>query len=237
MASGRTYYIDINSEFRDTALFPNPCDFAITFKTNTETGAFSYGVPLDPNNYFANTTVDPNYQGSPIIVKNGILDNLKQFNSTTTFLCGHTLPNQPVTVETPFQTIQFPLLSNSGSNGFFICKFGDATNYTFEWAVYSDSPSGTNSTTSSHFQFDFLDNVVVEFDFNAPSINLINVDVTGIKKTILSMDNPNTPIPSVVQGIFKLDQNGSLGQYNGHSWGYHIMSSNVDILPTSDNGN
>ena len=57
-STNRTFFIDINSEFRDTAQFPNPCDFALTFKTNTETGAFSYGVPVDPNNYFASTSID-----------------------------------------------------------------------------------------------------------------------------------------------------------------------------------
>ncbi len=45
--SNPTYNVDINSNFRDVDRYPNPCDFAVSFKTNTNTGTYSYGDPID----------------------------------------------------------------------------------------------------------------------------------------------------------------------------------------------
>ena len=241
MSSTQNYFIDINSQFRDTDKYPNPCDFALTFKTNPATGTFSYGVPTSNENFYTNCSIDPDFDSVNVQILNSIIDNLKKTSDDITFICGHTIVGKTPTIVTPTETIVFPSTVYTGSNGFFVCKFSNGNNYKFDWGVYSDIneslPSNTiNSTSSCHFQFDFSNNLVIEFDFNASIIDCINIDSSSIKKRILTMSNPNTS-NSVVQAIIKLDQQGSLGQYSGRSWGYHIMSSNVDLIPTIENGN
>jgi hypothetical protein len=52
MSFNQTYYLDIDSNYRDESVYPNPTDFTIPFKTNTSTGYYALGEPLNPQSYF-----------------------------------------------------------------------------------------------------------------------------------------------------------------------------------------
>ena len=62
----QTYYLDIDSNYRDESVYPNPTDFTIPFKTNTSTGYFALGEPLNTESYFEQVSIDPNFANDNI---------------------------------------------------------------------------------------------------------------------------------------------------------------------------
>ena len=89
--SNPTYNIDINSNFRDVDKYPNPCDFAVSFKTNTSTGTYSYGDPIG-NMFFNQCSIDPDFIDNKFKVENAVLKNYKKDSNGNIFICG-TIPS------------------------------------------------------------------------------------------------------------------------------------------------
>ena len=100
MASSNTYFIDVNSNYRDVNRYPNPCDFGVTFQTNLSTGNFSNGLPADNNSFYNKGSIDPDFLNKDIIIENCIIDNFKQDSGDNSiyYVCGSTIPDTALRV-------------------------------------------------------------------------------------------------------------------------------------------
>jgi len=234
--SNPTYNIDINSNFRDVDKYPNPCDFAVSFKTNTSTGTYSYGDPVG-NMFFNQCSIDPDFIDNKFKVTNAVLKNYKKDVDGNIFICG-TIPSGKSPIfyydDTVIETLpenKYPSLSS-----FFVSNITAAG--FVNWTVFLTLPTGTstgtsNYTTDVNFTFDSIQNLTVMFDFTASNV-IINKYEDGVLSKILDIQNPKT---SVSECIFKIDSYGNVGQYNNRNWGYNIVSSNFDIRKTLTSGN
>ena len=91
--SATTYYVDINSEYRNLEKFQNPADFAVTFKTFTGTGYYPEGLPLDPvspSSYFTPVSIDPDFSNAGLEVFGAVTFDIIRPNANITYLCGVT---------------------------------------------------------------------------------------------------------------------------------------------------
>jgi len=233
-----TYYIDVNSNYRDINKYPNPCDFGITFQNNQSTGNFSDGLPFD-NNYFYNKgSLDPDFLNTNINLENCIIDNYKESSSSISYICGSTIANTNINFYWKGNSVETLPSVVSGSNSPFLIKL-DTTNQSnpFEWFIYLSSTGYTgyvNNSSRSTFQFDSNGNLVYEFDFSGESVTLYRYDKNAQISGLLTIANPKGK--KICQAIVKIDSDGNLGLYNGRNWGYHILSSNFDLSGTLDEG-
>ena len=67
MASSNTYFIDVNSNYRDMNRYPNPCDFGITFQTNQSTRIHDDRCGVDS---FYRQSVGPGFWATTNLVPN-----------------------------------------------------------------------------------------------------------------------------------------------------------------------
>ncbi len=237
-----TYYVDINSQYRDVEKYPNPTDFAISFSTNTQTGYFPQGLPLNSNSYFEQVRIDPDFLDADIT-----FINIRPFQyervGNSIFVCGRT--------------------NNSSYTGCYV-KYGD-TNifelnipeygnpdvlyiYTFLlridivdaiipykviWNIF-DKPTGNyltylgSSNVKNYFGITQDNNIYMHFTTNG-QFQLEKQDENNILSSLTEEITPplgdNTQIYPFVSYIFLLDFDGNLGLYNGHNWGYHAFTS------------
>jgi hypothetical protein len=91
----QTYFVDLDSNYRNVEQYPNPTDFAIGFEKNTQTGAFPQGLPLNNSSYYEYAQIDPDYLNSDIFVTGGNIENLK-LNADSIYLCGVAANGQAV---------------------------------------------------------------------------------------------------------------------------------------------
>jgi hypothetical protein len=242
-----TYYLDINSSYRDTSKYPNPCDFGITFKTNYSTGSYSQGLPAYSNSFYNSSSIDPDFVNNDLRLENCIIDNYKQIdnysviniNNSYYFVCGHTNPGTTPTIYYKNNLLySYPTTEYTNVSSFFLMKFNFTNQDIYEWGVYLQVNTGStgtiNNTSRAVFQFDQQQNIVLEFDFNAPEFTITKIDNAFSKTNLLNITNPAGT--NMCQCIIKLDVNGNLGLYKGRNWGYHILSSNFDLYKTSESG-
>jgi hypothetical protein len=251
MSFNQTYYLDIDSNYRDESVYPNPTDFTIPFKTNTSTGYYALGEPLNTESYFEGVSIDPNFANDNINITNGYVTNIKILD-TTVFVSGIIFPGN-----TTFRYLNTGILSITGVctrsaflSRFDITELGDVP-YNFNWIVYSDSFTGNSETLRSTFTFDLVDNIYWMFDSANYVINiyyLSNITSRTLYTNIINTENPglntdlnlylsvNTqPISNSLIALY-FDQNGNKGTYDNHDWGYHILSDPKNNL-NSSNGN
>lgn len=234
--SNLTYNVDINSNFRDVDRYPNPCDFAVSFKTNTSTGTYSYGDPID-NIFFNQCSIDPDFIDNKFKVENAVLKNYKKDSDGNIFICG-TIPSgkSPIFYYDDIATEILPENIYPSLSSFFVSNI--TTLGLVNWTVYLTLPEGTftgtnNYTTDANFTFDSIQNLTIMFDFTASNV-IINKYENEVVNTLLTIENPRS---SVSDCIFKLDSEGNLGQYDNRNWGYNIVSSNFDLRKTITSGN
>jgi hypothetical protein len=240
MASSNTYFIDVNSNYRDVNRYPNPCDFGITFQTNQSTGNFSNGLPVDNNSFYNKGSIDPDFLNKNIRLENCIIDNFKQdtSNNSIYYVCGSTVADNLLNVYYKNNlTDTFPRLT-TGSNSPFLMKFDSSIvidDAAFRWGIYIDvsSVNYTNISSRSTFQFDSNGNLIYEFDFSGEGISVYRIDNNSNISKLLDVTNPKGK--KICQCILKIDSDGNLGLYDGRNWGYHILSSNFDTKGSIDN--
>lgn len=238
--SSNTYFIDVNSNYRDMNRYPNPCDFGITFQTNQSTGNFSNGLPVDNNSFYNKGSIDPDFLNKNIRLENCIIDNFKQdtSNNSIYYVCGSTIADNLLNVYYKNNlTDTFPILT-TGSNSPFLIKFDSSIvidDAAFQWGIYIDVSSADyiNNSSRSTFQFDSNGNLIYEFDFSGESISVYRIDNNSNISKLLDITNPKGQ--KICQCILKIDSDGNLGLYDGRNWGYHILSSNFDTKGSIDN--
>ena len=54
-----SYFVNVDSYFRDTSKYPNATDFGINFSTFNGTGTYVKGEPFNVNSFFETASIDP----------------------------------------------------------------------------------------------------------------------------------------------------------------------------------
>lgn len=228
-----SYYVTIDSAYRDNQKYPFPTDFAVTFK-DTATGTNVLGDPLSANGFFTPLQIDPDYYSSDFRVKNGTILNLKRLPDNTFIVCGII---QPLLLGAQFSiyndTTTFVTLSGlSTYNVYLACiRFTNGA-YVFDWIIYTQS-SSTNVSERCSFDIDENNNIYFLFDFISNFDLKLKTPTTT--STTYSVVNP-TSTGNVCLFSTAFTMNGDSYYVNGHKWGYHIHSGNDDIIYTEPNG-
>ena len=234
-----SYYVTVDSEYRDYEKYPIPTDFSVKFK-NTNTGLNLLGLPYGPTGtspselFFTPLQIDPDYFSSNFRVKNGEILNLKKLPDNTFILCGLISPLPGVQeFEIYNDTTSFVVLNGLTFGGVFLCNISFVNGqFGFNWIIYSQSPSA-NETNRSTFELDENNNIYFLFDFT--TYFDLKIKSSTNSAVIYGINNP-TPTKNSCLASFAFTLSGDTYYVDGHSWGYHIISSNDDIKSTKDNG-
>jgi hypothetical protein len=233
-----SYYVTIDSEFRDDQKYPFPTDFSVKFKDNT-TGTQVLGVPTGSpisQAYFTPLQIDPDYYSSNFRVNNGQIFNFKKLSDNTFLICGII---EPLTVFQPFSiyndTTTFVSLTGINYYSSFLTNISYTNNaYQFNWITYTQS-SGTTEINRCTFDLDDNNNIYYMLDYTAPFDLLQKTSTSNGSNILYSVPNPTSETNSCLCS-FALTIDGSIYYVNGHAWGYHILSSNQDVKATMPNG-
>jgi hypothetical protein len=149
------YYINIDSEYRDRNQYPQPTDFAVSFKTRDKTLQYPKGLPVDPTQMFPRVTIDKNYNNSKLYIPNANINNYI-FDSVgySTIYCGYTNlsatnSNFQIVYDddilfTSFLNLSIPL---SDSNQYSLpFLFSIAEDHTLNWVIYAIPANPTKQT-------------------------------------------------------------------------------------------
>jgi hypothetical protein len=77
-SSSNSYFLNVNTYFRDVDKYPNPCDFGISFNRFSGTGTFVQGSPLNPSAFFQQCSIDPDFKDSDLSFTNATIDNISR---------------------------------------------------------------------------------------------------------------------------------------------------------------
>ena len=157
-----TYYVDINSQYRDLERYQNPADFAVTFKTFTGTGEYSQGLPLNAESFFQLSSIDPDFRDADLEVYGGAISQVKRFGDSTIFCCGWAYNGTPG-LSFFYRENYIPysnILPNTASP--WIAKIstiftnGEISGYSVDWIVYFDNPSAQSVIIVFPIIFDLI---------------------------------------------------------------------------------
>ena len=234
LASTIQYNVQIDSKYRDISKYPTFTDFSVKFKNNN-TSTYLNGYPID-NNFNIPSQIDPDFINSDFSIVNGSLQHL-QIDSNGNYYISGTI--DILTDGNVFQILQgdytiYTLQSNPIPN-VFICKFIPInSSYSYlSWISYlTEANISTNisyrlASKRSTFDIDISGNIYWEFDCSFNTIDLYS-SLNGYMYTISPQNRTNRQY-SV---LCAFSNDGYQYTLNGIPWGYHITSSNNDMLPT-----
>ena len=242
------YYVDVNSTFRDVNKYPNPMDYAVSFKKFDGTGTFLNGVPFSAGDYYESCSIDPDYSNSFIQVKNGIIDQLYQ-SGNIALVAGRTktLNVAENTIFTYFDQTILEIVNSSDtseSQSFLVCftySSGATVPYTFVWCVvaafgFSETKFKLTTTNNEcYFLFDYINTANIYLQSQLQG----SASVSG--NTVAVLNSPPTYVITsplgnniVNLGILKIDvTNAQFANVNGQDWGYHRLFTKYDMKATS----
>ncbi len=257
MSSNTTYYVDINSQYRDVEKYPNPADFAVSFSTNTQTGYFPQGLPISPSGYFEQASIDPDFIDADLRFINCIVEKYQRVNNTI-FICGvydASILDPAPSVKYKDNTIfTFALVGDPNvfniQLGFFLAKIDiveDIIPYKVRWSVYTESTTEyTNIYQGASIKFVITNdnNIYLSLTYGNPfnlNIQSENNEISPLINNVQLPYGDNSPSYNTNIYTFLLDFDGNIGLYNGHTWGYHCCSSDTSEMtnilePCIDNG-
>jgi hypothetical protein len=262
-----SYFVNVDSYYRDNAKYPNPTDFGINFASFEGTGTFVQGDPLNANSFFQQASIDPDYLDNELSFLNATITNSFRtsehlyvagvFDYTKDFIISYDNTN------TLF--IQTGTNLTGGSNVFGISKvymfvpFLSKLSYTpstvsnpyaLDWIFYlrpSNSYNFNNKSTKCTFQLTAKEDIYCLFDFSMRNFDFV-IYKNGIANLIGQATNPSVPTNLPADSLFAfelgtisnclvyIDKSGNVGTVNGHSYGYHIFTSNFNLFQTQTNG-
>ena len=251
-----TYYVDVNSNYRNLEQYPNPADFGVTFSTFTATGAFPQGLPLNSESFFQQASIDPDYVDSELQVFNGNVQQYKRINDVI-YIAGsydnYTFPSTGTFIKYAntglftFDSLTSKLVSQTTLTIPYLARIDKVENefmpYNVNWVMYS-SPSGGWSSDGQRSSFKISDNgnIFWAFDFDIP----IDIKVkqpsgnTYFLYTNLNSGYGQTVVaPPQSVGMIYVTPDANLALYNGANWGYHVFSSRSNTMynPSTINQN
>jgi hypothetical protein len=240
MAS-QTYTVQIDSNYRDINNYPLSTDFAVRFNTIQQTGPSVNGLPTD-STFNLQTQIDPDFVSSTFRVVNGSLQHIQRDIDGNFYISG---TMDILGTDEQFQILQgnyriYTTSTNSIPN-VFIGKFaplGDS--FYLSWLCYLEPTSSPLDTTSyrlsptrSTLEIDISGNIYWSFDCSFNSANAVSTLNPNSPLYTIKPDNQNDRQYNV---ICAFSPDGSQYTVNGQQWGYHILATNNDVLPTLQNG-
>jgi hypothetical protein len=240
MAS-QTYTVQIDSNYRDLNNYPLSTDFAVRFNTIQQTGPAVNGLPTD-GNFNIQTQIDPDFVSSTFRVVNGSLQHIQRDIDGSFYISG---TMDILGTDEQFQILQsnyriYTTSTNSIPN-VFIGKFtplGDS--FYLSWICYLEPVSDPEfittyrlPSTRSTLEVDISGNVYWSFDCSFNCVNAVSTLNPNSPLYTIKPDNGNDRQYNVVCAF---SPDGSQYSVNGQQWGYHILATNNDVLPTLDNG-
>ena len=241
-----SYYVTIDSEFRDDQKYPFPTDFSVKFKDDT-TGTQVLGVPATgasgniSDTFFTPLQIDPDFKTLDLRIKNGTITNVKKVSTNKFLACGLGIP-EPNTIFSNMEVyngstvyISIPCNSVDGNIPYLLCMDYDGTTYTFNWIIYA---LGVNNITQrSSFEVDVNNNIFFAFDYDSVEMQVKIDPGSGTPGTFYTVkDTSVAPYGGSVLAITAFTLLGDVYTINGHSWGYHIYTSNSDLKSTMPSG-
>ncbi len=240
-----SYYVNIDSRYRDLERYPNPCDFGITFKQST--GPIQVeGRPLNWESLYETASIDPDFLDANLRLTGCKLDNIK-ITDTAVYLSGITPISDP---EAPYIDIIYDnqiiyTFEKIYVNSPFLVKL-NRSNLQFEWRLFVAPASidvNYNNTTRSIFKLTQTNKIYFAFDFDMPTATIIVQKSTGYYP-LFYIENPgpfdtNSIIPEVLNTsicITAFNSDATPSTYQGRTWGFHVLSSNFDLKSTREPG-
>jgi len=246
MASN-TYFVSVDSLYRDNAKYPNPTDFGINLAAFEGTGTFVQGDPLNVNSFFEQVSIDPDYldnnlqfinatinqqnKTSTTLIVSGLFDFTKNvsFNYLDTVLYSRTGTNY--TGAAPTGVYRGVIMSVPYVASFEVDLNADVP-YTFSWMFYI-KPSLVpeiylNLSTKATFQISQNDNIYFLFDFNMRQFDFV-LEKNNKTTILTSVTNPtvDTRLSNDIGGNYGsiclcltfIDKSGDVGIVNNHAYG------------------
>ncbi len=264
-SSSNSYFLNVNTYFRDVDKYPNPCDFGISFNRFSGTGTFVQGSPLNPSAFFQQCSIDPDFKDSDLSFTNATIDNISR-SSTEVVICGiydytsdfqikyqnTTLYYKTGTTFTGYSTGSQTPYNNVLMKVPYLLKLGYDSNavipYSFSWIAYIKPASNfifNNYTSKSTFQITSTQNLYFMFDFSMRNFSFV-IYKNGTEINITNISNPTIPSDlrddflgnygNVCVCLTYIDKEGDVGISNGHSYGYHLFSDTYDLIGSESNG-
>ena len=255
-----SYYVVVDSEFRDRELYPLETDFGVTFETRSSTGTYPQGQPIDPSQFFPRVAIDKNFDQQLFKIINGEITDIKvDVTSGKKYYAGvqrtTALSNNFVILYNDniiFSDVATITIDKAFVNDYeefqipFI--FTLTPNNEIEWIVIgylSDTEfqtyQGYNKTRDVRLSINNSSQIIVLFDYKS-NISFYKITIVeGIINTEYlnyNMINPYGNGTSAL-GIAAFDVYGMQLRVNNHPWGYGNIytsgSGNIpcDMLPTN----
>lgn len=79
-----SYFVNIDTLYRDNSKYPIPTDCGISFKAFNGTGTFVEGQPINVDSFFEQASIDPDYLDNNLQFVNGTLMQLNRTSSSLT---------------------------------------------------------------------------------------------------------------------------------------------------------
>jgi hypothetical protein len=193
MSTANSYFVNVDSYYRDIAKYPNPTDFGINFASFEGTGTFVQGDPLNANSFFQQTSIDPDYVDNELEFLNATITNSFR-TSENLYVAGVfdylldfkiSYSNQLIFLQTGTSWTGFRPEIGSAGDAFvqlpFLVKFTydpdtPSQPYTLDW-LFNTRPSSIynyrNLTTKCTFQLTEKGDMYSLFDFSMRNFDFI----------------------------------------------------------------
>ncbi len=230
-----SYFVNIDSRFRDTSYYPTPSDFAVSFRQFQGSGPYVNGSPFDSEAFFQQVSIDPDFNQSDITFKNTLITQYFE-NDSNVYYAG--IMNSPVFSISYKNNVLYSLTGTSQNA--FLLKLSVVNNatlpYSFDWFLYTESKDVRNVMNKASFSFTQNNQLYYAFDFSATKFDLklttnfsnINNYFTGTNYILNSIESPSINLTSNV-ALFLIENDGTLGFVDDTLWGYHMFTSNFNI--------
>ena len=259
MSQRNTYYVDINSNFRDLNKYPNPMDYAVSFRKFQGTGTFLNGLPLTPTSFYEECSIDPDFDKTHIQVENGFLYQTLVVGSRL-LVVGSTDVNVDSNTLIKYQSSNLCTIVNQNANfpnsyqTFCVCfvfttNVANAlTNFRPEWITLvqfgqQDAKVQLTSTNEVYFMFNFNKECQVFQQFGVASAGVMDAFLVNAfgQPAVYSIPSAFEKSQSTYKNaVCVIKQNligGSLATVNGVDWGYHLLTSTQEISSSTANTN
>lgn len=214
---------------------------------------------VEVTNFNLPVSIDPDFDNDLFQIVNGKITNMKAIDANNVVLCGiFTGEELSFYQKDLYSNINSPTylivsLPNN-NNSTFLVKFSRIENaWTFNWAILSKQPDGYVALDDPEINCSFdIDannsNISFMFNFSSPKIYIQSLTSLSVQNdnqyfTIYEANHPDNltktdTYPYALNNclIYSLfDYNGNVKYVDNHPWGYNIISSNHNIIPSEIN--
>lgn len=210
-------------------------------------------------NFNLPVSIDPDFDNDLFQIVNGKITNMKAIDANNVVLCGiftgEELSFYQKDLNSIYNSPSYLIVSlPNNNNSTFLVKFSRIENaWTFNWVIVSKQPDGYIALDDPEINCSFdIDtnnsNISFMFNFSSPKIYIQSLTSLSVQNdnqyfTIYEANHPDNltkteTYPYALNNclIYSLfDYNGNVKYVDNHPWGYNIISSNHNIIPSEIN--